>query len=226
MNPDLRSELAPSGTLRAGINLANFLLVTGRSPDGDPEGVAPDMAAEIARRLGVPITYVPFETPAKLADAATDDVWDIGLIGAEPARAETIAFTAAYTEIETTYLVPAGIDARRNRGRRRRRGAHRGRPRQRLRPLFEPQPRAGGAGAGERARRLLRALHRGEAGCPGGASAAPPLRRRAAARRAHPGRPVHRRPAGGGHAAGGASAEPDSCAKSSRTRRRAGSSSA
>ena len=108
MNPDVRSELAPSGTLRAAINLANFLLVTGRSSGGDPEGVAPDMAAEIARRLDVPITYVPYDTPAKLADAATDDVWDIGLIGAEPARARTIAFTAAYTEIEATYLVPAG----------------------------------------------------------------------------------------------------------------------
>ena len=105
MNPEVRSELAPSGTLRAGINLANFLLVTGRSPEGDPEGVAPDMAAEIARRLDLPIAYVPFETPAKLADAAGDDVWDIGLIGAEPARAQTIAFTAAYTEIEATYLV-------------------------------------------------------------------------------------------------------------------------
>ena len=108
MNPDVRSELAPSGTLRAAINLANFLLVTGRSSGGDPEGVAADMAAEIARRLDVPITYVPYDTPAKLADAATDDAWDIGLIGAEPARARTIAFTAAYTEIEATYLVPAG----------------------------------------------------------------------------------------------------------------------
>jgi len=108
MNADVRSELAPSGALRAAINLANFLLVTGRTPDGDPEGVAPDMAAEIARRLEVPIAYVPFETPAKLADAAGDGVWDIGLIGAEPARAETIAFTVAYTEIEATYLVPAG----------------------------------------------------------------------------------------------------------------------
>ena len=108
MNPDVRSELAPSGTLRAAINLANFLLVTGRSSGGDPEGVAPDMAAKIAKRLDVPIAYVPYDTPAKLADAATDDVWDIGLIGAEPARARTIAFTAAYTEIEATYLVPAG----------------------------------------------------------------------------------------------------------------------
>jgi polar amino acid transport system substrate-binding protein len=51
---------------------------------------------------------VPFKTPGELADAAVDDLWDIGNIGAEPERAKTIAFTAAYVEIEATYLVPAG----------------------------------------------------------------------------------------------------------------------
>jgi len=94
--------------LRAGINLSNFLLVTGRSPAGDPAGVAPDVAAEIARRLNVPIKYLPFKSPGELADAAVGGVWDIGLIGAEPQRAKTIAFTAAYSEIEATYLVPSG----------------------------------------------------------------------------------------------------------------------
>ena len=49
-----------------------------------------------------------FPKPGELADEAGKDVWDIGLIGAEPARAEKIAFTAAYAEIEATYLVPAG----------------------------------------------------------------------------------------------------------------------
>lgn len=66
------------------------------------------MASEIAARLGVPVTYVPFESPGLLADEALNNVWDIGLIGAEPAHAEHIAFTAAYVEIEVTYLVPAG----------------------------------------------------------------------------------------------------------------------
>ena len=79
MNPEIRSELAPSGVLRAGINLANFLLVTGRGPEGEPQGVAPDMAAAIAARLGVDVAYVPFATPSELADAATDDAWDVGL---------------------------------------------------------------------------------------------------------------------------------------------------
>jgi len=102
-----RAELAPTGVLRAGINMSNFLLVTGSTPEGDPDGVSPDMARAVAERLGVPLKLVPFKTPGELADAAVEDVWDIGNIGAEPERAKTIAFTPAYVEIEATYLVPA-----------------------------------------------------------------------------------------------------------------------
>ena len=103
----VRAELAPTGVLRAGINMSNFLLVTGETPEGDPDGVSPDIAREVARRLGVPVTFVPFKTPGELADAAVDDLWDIGNIGAEPERAKVIAFSAAYVEIEATYMVPA-----------------------------------------------------------------------------------------------------------------------
>ena len=103
-----RAELAPTGVLRAGINLSNFLLVSGKTSESEPEGVSPDMARAVADRLGVPVEYLLFDTPGELADAAVEDVWDIGNIGAEPERAKTIAFTAAYAEIEATYLVPAG----------------------------------------------------------------------------------------------------------------------
>ena len=105
MDRQIVAELAPTGVLRAGINMSNFLLVTGKTAAGDPDGVAPDMAAEIARRLGVAVRYVQFERPSRLADAAGTNAWDIGLIGAEPARAEKITFTPAYCEIEATYLV-------------------------------------------------------------------------------------------------------------------------
>ncbi|MEQ1650104.1 MAG: transporter substrate-binding domain-containing protein [Hyphomicrobiaceae bacterium] len=101
-------ELAPTGVLRVGINLSNFLLVTGKAANGDPQGVAPDMGAEIARRLGVGVTYVPFPQPGPLADKVDTDTWDIGLIGAEPQRAEKIFFTKAYVEIQSTYMVPPG----------------------------------------------------------------------------------------------------------------------
>ena len=101
-------ELAPTGVLRAGINMSNFLLVTDKAANGDPIGVSPDMAAEIARRLGVDLVLVPYPDPGALADAAEGGEWGIGNIGAEPQRARTIAFSAAYCEIEATYLVQLG----------------------------------------------------------------------------------------------------------------------
>ena len=108
MSDQAKDELAPTGVIRAGINMGNFLLVTSRASDGDPDGVSPDMARAIAARLGVPLKLVPFKSPGELADAVGTNVWDICLIGAEPQRAEKIEFTAAYAEIEATYLVPAG----------------------------------------------------------------------------------------------------------------------
>ena len=107
-SPEVVAQLAPTGVLRAGINMNNILLVSGRSPDGGPEGVSPGMARAVAERLGVPVRHVPYPRPGELADAVDADAWDIGLIGAEPQRAERIAFTAAYAEIEATYLVRAG----------------------------------------------------------------------------------------------------------------------
>lgn len=108
MTPEILSQLAPTGVLRAGINMSNFLLVTGRGPAGEPDGVSPGMARAIADKLGVPVHYVPYPRPGELADAAGTGAWDIGLIGAEPQRAERISFTAAYAEIEATYMVPPG----------------------------------------------------------------------------------------------------------------------
>ena len=100
--------LAPTGMLRAAINLSNFLLVTGKGSDGNPAGVSPDMAGALADQLGVRLELLRYKTPGEIADAADTGVWDVANIGAEPARAENIAFTAAYCEIEATYLVPAG----------------------------------------------------------------------------------------------------------------------
>ncbi len=106
MTQDALSELTVGGTLHVGINLGNGLLVTGTSPAGDPQGVAPDMAAALARHLGVAVSYVTYPSPGEVADAVDRGEWDIGLIAEDPKRAETIAFCDAYVEIEATYLVP------------------------------------------------------------------------------------------------------------------------
>jgi polar amino acid transport system substrate-binding protein len=112
ISPAVRSELAPTGTLRVGLNHGNFLLVTPGSSASEPRGVAPDLARELARRLGVPVAFSRFETAGALGDAVRTRAWDVAFLGAEPQRATEIAFTAAYLEIPATYLVPAGSPIR------------------------------------------------------------------------------------------------------------------
>jgi polar amino acid transport system substrate-binding protein len=109
---EAKKELAPGGKLRVGINHSNFLLVNPGSPHGAPKGIAPDLGAELARRLGVPFEYVSFDGAGKLADAVKDAAVDVGFIGNEPQRAEVIAFSPPYLELPVTYLVPAGSPIR------------------------------------------------------------------------------------------------------------------
>ena len=105
---DVKKELAPSGKLRVGLNYGNFLLVLKDSPDGSPNGIAPDLGRELGKRLGVPVEFVKFPEAGQLADAVRDDKCDVGFLGAEPQRANEIAFTKAYLEIPVTFLVPPG----------------------------------------------------------------------------------------------------------------------
>ena len=100
----VRSELAPTGKLRVGINYGNFLLVN----KDRASGIAVDLGREIGRRLSVAVELVTYETAGKLADGVKTGAWDVAFLGAEPQRANEIAFTAAYLEIPATYLVPAG----------------------------------------------------------------------------------------------------------------------
>ena len=100
-------ELTPTGKLRVGVNLGNFLLVQ-RSPDGSIRGIVPDLAQELARRLGVAAELRQYEKVGDVADGAKKGEWDVAFIGAEPQRAAEIDFTEPYVEIEACYLVPAG----------------------------------------------------------------------------------------------------------------------
>ena len=107
-----RSDLAPSRKLRVGINYGNFLLVNKDVSSGEYRGIAVDLARELGRRLGVPIELVAFETAGRMADAVKAGAWDVAFLGNEPARANEIAFSPAYLEIEAGYLVPAGSPIR------------------------------------------------------------------------------------------------------------------
>ena len=105
MSDIILKQLAPKGYLRAAVNLSNFLLVTGTDNNGDPEGVSPDLAKALANELNVEVKLIPFQRPGELADAVSDDIWDVGNIANEAERAKSITFSSPYTLIESTFLV-------------------------------------------------------------------------------------------------------------------------
>jgi polar amino acid transport system substrate-binding protein len=106
-DPAAIGALVPQELLRAGINLSNFLLVSGTGDNGEPVGLSPSLASALAAALGVPVELVSFAGPSELVDALVADELDVGNIGADPARAGHVAFTGPYCEIEATYLVRA-----------------------------------------------------------------------------------------------------------------------
>ena len=106
MNSEVIKQLAPNGVLTAGIYLGNFLLVTGKDSQGNPEGVSPDLAHAIASSVNVKIQLMPFDTQGELVEAIANGICGIGLVGSDPDRAKKITFAPAYVEIEATYLVP------------------------------------------------------------------------------------------------------------------------
>jgi polar amino acid transport system substrate-binding protein len=99
----VRADLAPSGVLRASINLGNPVLAQG-TPD-EPSGVTVDIAREIARRLEVPLELVCFDAARKSFEALTTGQADICFLAIEPARADEVAFTAPYVTIEGVFAV-------------------------------------------------------------------------------------------------------------------------
>jgi len=108
LKDEILASLAPHGHVRAAINMSNFLLVSGTDEQGGPDGLSPDIAHEIARRLDVPCVLVPFEGPGVLADAVGRDIWDIGNIAVEPERAAVIDFSQPYIQIDANFLARTG----------------------------------------------------------------------------------------------------------------------
>jgi polar amino acid transport system substrate-binding protein len=104
VDPALVSVFAPSGTLRASINVGNPILAN-RDANGEPVGVSIDLAREFARRLGVEVELVVFARAAASVNAVRSEQADIGFFAIDPARSDGLLFTAPYVLIEGSYLV-------------------------------------------------------------------------------------------------------------------------
>lgn len=110
--PAVLADLAPTGKIRAGVNYGNFILATKDRATGESRGVAVDLLHELGRRLNKAVEIVAYDSVAIMGDAAPTGVWDIAFLGSDPQREALMSFTAAYLEIEATYLVPGASSLR------------------------------------------------------------------------------------------------------------------
>ena len=105
MDRSLVEEFAPTGSLRASLNLGNPVLARSRTSPEKPAGVTIDLARQFALEIGVGVAFLEFDTAARSVEALTEKRADIGFMAIDPLRAAGIHFTPAYVQIEGCYLV-------------------------------------------------------------------------------------------------------------------------
>jgi polar amino acid transport system substrate-binding protein len=100
------AALAPSGRLRAAINLGNAALARCDPVSGEVGGVSAALASELGRKLGCPVTFVTYASAGKVFDAKDRGEWDVAFLAIDAMRAEQLAFSLPYVAIEGTFIVP------------------------------------------------------------------------------------------------------------------------
>ena len=105
--PSATSALSPTGKLRAALIASNPVLVT-RRPDGTLGGVSVAVARALAAHLGVPVELKPYDNPARYNESLATDDWDIGLAARDPSRAEHLAFSVTFMEVDNGYVARPG----------------------------------------------------------------------------------------------------------------------
>lgn len=108
------AELAPTGTLRAAINLGNPILASKDAATGEPRGVSVDLAREAAKRAGVPLQLVTFTSAGQVVEAVKAKTVDLAFVAIDPVRAADTEYTAPYVVIEGAYLVRQASPVRSN----------------------------------------------------------------------------------------------------------------
>ena len=104
--PAAVSDLAPTGKLRAAINFGNPVLASRDPATGAPRGVSVDLSRELARRLGVPVEFVPYTAAGRVVEAVKSNAWDVAYVAIDPLRSADMYQSPPYVVIEGSYLVP------------------------------------------------------------------------------------------------------------------------
>ncbi len=104
--------LAPTGTLRAVYIASNPAQAVRNVTTGEVKGVSADVARELGRRLGVPVTITPAPSAFAVIDAVKSGQADIGFVAPNPDRMGVVAFSQTYMLVQQSFLVRADSDIR------------------------------------------------------------------------------------------------------------------
>ena len=104
MIDDIIKKIAPTGVLRVGVNMSNFLLVNSKDKLGVVDGVSPGIGKKLAKDLNISFEIVQYANPGLLADTVNNNEWDIGNIASEKERSKTIDFSDPYVNIDANFL--------------------------------------------------------------------------------------------------------------------------
>lgn len=102
----VREEIAPSGTLVCALNHGNVVLVRRGPTDETPTGISVDIARKLATELSVPMRFRHFDKAGEVSESAGTSEWDVCFLAIDPKRAERIAYSSPYVQIEGAFLVP------------------------------------------------------------------------------------------------------------------------
>jgi len=107
-SPTIKTELAPRGVLRVALFTGNPVIAAKKPATGELSGTAFSLGRKLAEDANVLFTALEYTTIAKLMDDAKGGVWDVAVLGIDPARRSVIDYAPPYVVVDITYLVPPG----------------------------------------------------------------------------------------------------------------------
>ena len=107
----VKKELVPTGTLRVAIAVApapSALYVIKDNTTGKFRGVSIDLGSALAKKLGVPVEFLPHLASGEIQNEAASGKWDVTFMPVDEERKKFVDFGNAYHLLQSTYLVAPG----------------------------------------------------------------------------------------------------------------------
>jgi polar amino acid transport system substrate-binding protein len=105
---EILAEIAPTGVIRAAVNMSNAALVRLDPVTGSLTGPSAQIALELAAELDCGLSLVQYGSAADILAAAEGNEWDVAFIASDPSRVDRFSFSPSYTTVTASFLVSDG----------------------------------------------------------------------------------------------------------------------